>query len=157
MVFVFGAMLGLVGCRNGGGDECDDGCDGYSYYNGYYGYDDPYCNGTNGSTNGGTNGTYNGGTNGNGKIPDPGGEFEYSTIIVSLTVEASLTDKEWAPSHFPEFAFSEIIDIGIIGSRRVLGFLLLEPSRNNVLRAIYVLRARSEIFSAEPDWLGDGG
>jgi len=61
MVFVFGAMVGLVGCRNGGGD--DGYCD-YSYYNGYYDYDyDPYHNG---GTNGSYNGDTNGGTNGNG-------------------------------------------------------------------------------------------
>jgi len=83
------------------------------------------------------------------KIPDPGGEFEYNRVQVILTVEASVLEKVWAPSDFPEFAFSEIDDSGLIGNQRFLIFHLMEPSRNNVLRAVYYLRTRPEIYLAD--------
>jgi len=87
--------------------------------------------------------------NDNCKVPDPGGEFSYDRVIVVLTEEASILDKVWVPSDFPEFAFSEIYEIGLIGPQRFLTFYLTEPSRDNVLRAVYVLRARAEVFAAD--------
>jgi len=90
--------------------------------------------------------------NGNGKIPDPGGSFTYDRVIVMLTVEASALGKTWAPLDFPEFAFSKIEQIGI-STPKVFAFHLEEHSRNNVLRAIYLLRTRSEVYSAGPNWI----
>jgi hypothetical protein len=92
--------------------------------------------------------------NDNGKVPNPGCEFSYDRVSVVLTEEASILDKVWAPSDFPEFAFSEIYDIGLRGLRRFLTFYLTEPSRDNVLRAIYKLRARTEVCIANV--AGDG-
>ncbi|MDR3012018.1 MAG: hypothetical protein LBU70_02260 [Chitinispirillales bacterium] len=82
-------------------------------------------------------------------MPDPGGEFEYGKVLVLLTDEASALSKAWAPSDFPEFAFSEIEHRGLIDSKAYLIFHLIEPSRDNVLRAIYKLRARAEVCVAE--------
>ena len=93
----------------------------------------------------------------NGKIPDPGGEFSYNRIIVVLTSEASALNRKWAPADFPEFAFSKIDEIGPIGTQLFLSFYLAEPSRENVLRAIYQLRMRSEVFAADVDANLPGG
>jgi len=87
--------------------------------------------------------------NDNGKVLDPGGNFEYDRVLVLLTEEATLLDKVWAPSDFPEFAFSQIYDIGLIGTQRFLIFYLTEPSRDNVLKAIYKLGTRTEVYIAE--------
>jgi hypothetical protein len=82
-----------------------------------------------------------------GRVPDPGGEFEYGRVMVVLTEEASISDKIWAPSDFPEFAFSEVENIRLTDrSVFYLHFHLTEPSRDNVLRAIYILRSRSEVW-----------
>ncbi|MCL2679319.1 MAG: hypothetical protein FWF18_03415 [Dehalococcoidia bacterium] len=91
------------------------------------------------------------------QIPDPGGEFTYDIVIVMLTDEASARDKTWAPSDFPKFAFSQIENKELTGSKRYLIFHLTEPSRENVLRAIYYLNTRPEIFSAEPNGIGYPG
>jgi len=99
----------------------------------------------------------NGGGNGNGKITDPGGEFEYSVVIVSLTENASLENRVWFTSDFPGFDFDKIQDLGIANARRILFFYLSNPSRENVLKAVYYLRSRLEVHSAEPNWLGVGG
>ena len=85
------------------------------------------------------------------KIPDPGGDFEYTKVMVTLTEKASARDKVWSPSDFPEFAFSEIENVGLIGNQKYLIFYLAEPSRDNVLRAINKLRKRPEIYSAKVD------
>ncbi|MCL2706754.1 MAG: hypothetical protein FWE97_01110 [Dehalococcoidia bacterium] len=82
-------------------------------------------------------------------ISDPGGYFSYDTVMVLLTENASLIEKEWIPADFPEFAFSEIRDIGLIGDQRFLVFYLAEPSRNNVLRAVYQLNTRVEVAITE--------
>jgi hypothetical protein len=84
-----------------------------------------------------------------GKVPDPGGNFVYNCVVVLLTEEATLIDKVWAPSDFPEFAFSEIRNGGLIGTQRFLVFYLTEPSRDNVLRAVCKLSARTEVYIAE--------
>jgi predicted nuclease with TOPRIM domain len=84
-----------------------------------------------------------------GKIQDPGGEFEYERVTVLLTAEASVLDKIWTPSDFPEFAFSEIENSGLIGNQRFLILYLAEPSRDNVLRAIYYLNKKPEVYIAE--------
>jgi len=84
----------------------------------------------------------------NGMIPDPGGKFLYDRVIVMLTHEAFLMGKIWQPSDFTEFEFSDVVNIA--GSRMLI-FHLAKPSRDNVLTAIYRLRKRLEIFSAEVD------
>ena len=94
----------------------------------------------------------------NGKIPDPGGDFHYDTILVQLTEEASLIDRQWTPADFPEYEFLRIEDKGkLIGSRTFLVFYLRKPSRNNVLRAIYQLEQREEVYSARVNWIVTGG
>ena len=92
--------------------------------------------------------------NNNDKIPDPCGEFEYTRVIVLLTDEVASIDKVWAPSDFPGFAFSEIFDCRGVGGAEHLFFYLAEPSRDNILRAIYYLNTRSEIKSADVIELG---
>ena len=84
-----------------------------------------------------------------GKILDPGGEFEYEKVLVLLTEEASALDKTWAPSDFPEFAFSEIEYRWTLDNKKYLIFYLAEPSIYNVLRAIYYLKMQPEIYVAE--------
>lgn len=91
--------------------------------------------------------------NNDGKVPDPGGNFEYERVLVLLTDEASALDKLWAPSDFPEFAFLKIENNGLIGSKAYLTFHLTEPSRDNALRAVYKLRARTEVYVAELSWI----
>jgi len=90
---------------------------------------------------------------GGGRIPDSGGNFPYDVVSVVLTEEASALSREWVPADFPEFKFSRIEDHGLVGinNLRYLSFYLMEPSRNNVLRAIYQLRKRIEIYSANVD------
>jgi len=96
--------------------------------------------------------------NDNGKVPDPGGEFSYDMFFVFLTEEASLLDKVWAPSDFPEFAFLKIENIRLDHPYLALTIYLTEPSRDNVLRAIYYLRTIPEVFSANVARLeGPGG
>lgn len=90
------------------------------------------------------------------RIPDPGGNFTYDRVQVVLTEEASNLDNEWTPVDFPEFSFSRIENLGKIKSQSILIFYLTEPSRNNVLRAIYQLRKRAEIHTAEPSWIATG-
>jgi len=85
----------------------------------------------------------------NGKAPDPGGDFSYDFVTVLLTESASTVDKEWTPADFPEFAFSRIDNHGMIGSQRYMSFYLVKPSRDNVLKAIYQLNKRTEVFIAE--------
>ena len=92
----------------------------------------------------------------NGKTPD-GGAFAYNRVLVFLTEAASAQNREWTPSDFPEFAFSEIVDNGPVGPRTFLTFYLSEPSRENVLRAIYQLEKRVEIHHVGPDRLETGG
>jgi len=92
--------------------------------------------------------------NDNGKVSGPGGNFEYDKVLVLLTDEASALGKLWALSDFPEFAFSEIENKGLIGSKAYLIFHLTEPSRDSVLEAIYKLRARTEVYVAELSWIG---
>jgi len=84
----------------------------------------------------------------NGMIPDPGGNFEYNRVLVLLTEEATLLDKAWAPSDFPGFAFSEVVNRWVLGGHRSLIFYLVEPSRKNVLRAIYYLNTKPEVYIA---------
>ncbi|MCL2410600.1 MAG: hypothetical protein FWC97_03050 [Treponema sp.] len=91
------------------------------------------------------------------KIPDPGGDFAYDNVMVFFTEEASLLDKTWGPSDFPGFAFSEIRDNGLVGTRRFLIFFLAEQSRDNVLRAIYYLQKRVEVHSVFPNGISTGG
>ena len=91
------------------------------------------------------------------KIPDPGGVFSYDLVLVNFTEEASLLDKTWGPSDFPEFAFSDIRDHGLLGTQRYLTFHLAELSRDNVLRAIYHLEKRVEVHSVFPNRLVTGG
>jgi hypothetical protein len=86
--------------------------------------------------------------NDNGKIPDPGGEFDYTKVEVYLTDEATVVDKTWTPADFPGFAFSQIIDARVGGSKSLF-FHLTNPSRDNILKAIYYLRSRPEIKSAD--------
>ena len=83
-----------------------------------------------------------------GKISDPGGEFHYDRILVVLTDEASILDKVWAPTDFPGFAFSIIEDKRGVGGAEHLFFHLAEPSRDNVLIAIYYLKTRPEVKNA---------
>lgn len=85
----------------------------------------------------------------NGKAPDPGGDFSYDFVTVLLTESASAIDREWTPADFPEFAFSRIDNHGLIGSQKYMSFYLVEPSRDNVLKAIYQLNKRTEVFIAE--------
>jgi len=88
------------------------------------------------------------------KIPDPGGEFDYTRVLVYLTDEVSAIDKEWAPADFSGFAFSRIVDCRGVGGAEHLFFYLTESSRDNVLKAIYYLRSRPEIKSANVLELG---
>ncbi|MCL2410601.1 MAG: hypothetical protein FWC97_03055 [Treponema sp.] len=105
---------------------------------------------------------------GHDKIPDPGGDFTYDVVLVTFTEEASLLDKTWGPSDFPEFAFSEIraeerpdnleLIIQLTGGwKRFMVFYLTEPSRDNVLRAIYHLQKRVEVHSVFPNGIATGG
>ena len=100
------------------------------------------------------------GNNSDGKIPDPGGEFSYDRVSVQLTDEVSAIDKVWSPSDFPGFAFSKIDNGFYVGDNYYkydggyLLFHLTEPSRDNVLRAIYYLNQRPEIKSAVVDGFG---
>lgn len=97
--------------------------------------------------------------NNNGKIPDPGGEFDYASILVYLTDEAASIDKEWTPTDFSGFAFSKIDNGFYVYETYIkydggyLVFHLAEPSRDNVLRAIYYLNTMPEIKKASPNWL----
>ena len=84
-----------------------------------------------------------------GKAPDPGGDFSYDFVTVLLIESASTIDKEWTPADFSEFAFSRIDNHGLIGSQRYMSLYLVEPSRDNVLKAIYQLNKRTEVFIAE--------
>jgi hypothetical protein len=104
--------------------------------------------------------------NDNDKVPDPGGEFSYDWVQVTLTEEASILDKVWMPSDFPEFAFSEIRNIRLTDphSENIITYphmylllYLTEPSRDNVLRAIYVLVSRPEVYMATVARLGGPG
>ena len=91
------------------------------------------------------------------KIPDPGGEFDYATVLVILSDESASIDKEWVPADFIGFAFSKIDNGFYVGETYTkydggyLVFHLTEPSRDNVLRAIYYLITRPEIKSASPN------
>ena len=91
----------------------------------------------------------------NDKIPDPGGKFSYDKVWVVLTKTPAILEKEWTPADFPGFAFSKIEDgfyFDDVYYKYDGGFLifhLAEPSRENVLRAVYYLNQRSEIMSAE--------
>jgi len=98
--------------------------------------------------------------NNDDKILDPGGEFAYDTVSVGLSDASASIDKVWAPSDFPGFAFSKI-DNGFYANDvyykfddGYLVFHLTEPSRENVLRAIYYLKQRPEIKSAEVNSFG---
>ena len=98
----------------------------------------------------------------NGKAPDPGGEFSYDRIPVLLTDAATIVDKEWVPADFPGFTFSKIDNGFYVGDEYIkydggyLIFHLSEPSRDNVLRAIYYLNTRPEIKSATVDSIETG-
>jgi len=89
------------------------------------------------------------GGNGNGKIPDPGGEFSYDNITVLMTEDVSDVNRVWDVSDFTEFPFYKVSNIGLIGTRNFLALYLVEPSRENVLRAVYVMRQRSDVQYAE--------
>ena len=90
----------------------------------------------------------------NGKIPDPGGEFSYDTVSVQLTVAASdaatSAGHVFTPADFPELALSEVLAPSgtPLGERRSLFLTLENPGRENILRAIYQLRARNDVYSA---------
>ena len=83
-------------------------------------------------------------------------EFDYTLIMVSLTEEASSIEREWATNDFPEFSFSQIRNLGMIGTRIVLVLYLSEPSRENALLAVYLIGQREDIQFAELNWLDSG-
>ena len=89
-----------------------------------------------------------GGGNGNGKIPDPGGYFSYETVIVTMTAAASGTGRVFTPADFlPEVELSEV-SVLIITNRTMLLLTLENPGRENVLRAVYALNGRSDVYRA---------
>jgi len=91
------------------------------------------------------------GGNGNGKIPDPGGEFSYETVIVQMTVAVS-DGRAFTPADFfPEVVLSEVSVLMTPAppTNRIMLLLTLEsPGRDNVLRAVYALNNRSDVYSA---------
>jgi len=90
----------------------------------------------------------------NGMIPDPGGKFSYDMVLVTLTVSATdaakISEHVFTPADFPVVRLSEVRVLweGRPGRRTMLTLILAEPSRDNVLTAIYRLRKSPEIFSA---------
>jgi len=95
--------------------------------------------------------------NNNGKIPDPGGVFSYDRVLVFLTETATAQNRDWTPTDFPEFEFSEIKNNDPLGTRAFLVFYLVNPSRDNVRGAVYVLQQRAEVYSAHLDTVETGG
>jgi len=85
-------------------------------------------------------------------------EFKYDEISVVLTKTAASLDKEWTLADFSGFAFSRIEDGVYINDvyYKYSGMFFLhlaEPSRENVLKAIYYLNQRPEILCAELRYL----
>ena len=76
------------------------------------------------------------------------GVFSQKRILVALTEEASVIDKVWQLSDFPEFAFSKIYDVGLVGSQRFLRLYLPESKGGEANKVLYLLRNRAEISSA---------
>ncbi|MCL2570434.1 MAG: hypothetical protein FWE16_04490 [Firmicutes bacterium] len=93
-----------------------------------------------------------GGNGNNGKIPDPGGKFCYETIIVSLTVSASALDRTWVPADFlPEVVLGEVSVLMTPAppiNRLTLLLTLGNSGRDNVLKAVYALNQRSDVYRA---------
>ena len=51
-----------------------------------------------------------------GMMPCPDYDFSDNMVMVLFTEEASAIDRVWIPADFPEFAFSEIKDWGLLDS-----------------------------------------
>jgi len=98
--------------------------------------------------------------NGNGKIPDPGGKFCYETVIVQMAVAVS-DGRTFAPADFlPEVVLSEVSVLMTPAppTNRVMLLLTLEtPSRGNVLRAVYALSGRGDVYRANLNVYETGG
>jgi hypothetical protein len=90
------------------------------------------------------------------QIPDPDGDFMDDTVLVLLTEQASIVGKEWTPADFLEFEFSAVKDQFFIGARQYLVLRLAEPGRENVLRAIYQLMGRADVYIAQPNYISSG-
>ena len=91
--------------------------------------------------------------NRNGKIS----EFCYETVIVQLTVAASdaatLAGHTFTPADFPEVALSEVRLLGGSaptppGMSKFLALTLENPGRDNVLKAVYELNKRGDVYLA---------
>ena len=132
MFVILIAVFGLIGCAVANDPPKNGNGNGNGYYNG--------------------NGNGNGENGNGGKIPDPGGCFSYDRVIVILTEAATAQNREWTPADFAEFEFSEVDNRFVIGGRLYLVFYLAEPSRENVLRAVYRLRVRPEVHFVSLDY-----
>ena len=76
-------------------------------------------------------------------------EFTDDLVIVVLTDEASLRIDEYTVDDFLQINPASIEKIGT----KFIFITLSETGREQVLRAVYILKLRSDIKSAEPDFI----
>lgn len=68
-------------------------------------------------------------------------------IIIVLTSEATYDIDEYTPDDFSQI---DVVSIKKIG-KQILSIEVSDTSRENILRAVYILNLRSDIESAEPN------
>jgi len=81
-------------------------------------------------------------------------EFAYDMVLVRLTQEVVDSGKVYTIEYFPEINLSKVeyvsYDTFVDYSR--LNLYLLEPSKENVLDAVQLLKQRSDILYASPNY-----
>jgi len=107
-------------------------------------------------------GCSNNGGDADGKIPDPGGEFCYETVIVSMTVGASAAKAAHlftTADFLPEVVLTgvSVITEPYTPIYRTMLLLTFENSgRDNVLQVAYALDSRSDVYRVDLNVLETG-
>ena len=80
-----------------------------------------------------------------------GPKFSYELVEVVMTVEASQRSEPFTVNDFPELNLAQVRDWSEYFTwirKGELTLTLAEPSRQNVLQAVYLLNSRDDIYSA---------
>ena len=78
--------------------------------------------------------------------------FSYDAVEVVMTIEASQRNEPFTVNDFPELNLERIFHRFPHGEKAAFALVLAEPSRQNVLQAVYLLNLRDDVYSAELSW-----